>query len=180
MNQPVGQGAGGETGGAEFRQHRLVKVVRQVLLLVSLAALIGVGANAIRSDGITLIGDWSAGVASVYQESSLVILFEQARERFEDASVLFVDARPDFEYQEGHIAGSLSLPLDQAQTRVFDVIDQLYGRELIITYCDGEGCNLSHDLAVFLQDMGVEEVRVLVNGWTLWREAGLPISRDDT
>jgi 3-mercaptopyruvate sulfurtransferase SseA len=50
---------------------------------------------------------------------------------------------------------------------------------MVITYCDGESCNLSHELAVFLQDMGVEQVRMLFNGWTVWREAGLPVGQGD-
>jgi len=46
----------------------------------------------------------------------------------------------------------------------------------IITYCDGEICELSHNLAIFLRDMGFRNVRILVNGWALWKEEGLPIA----
>jgi rhodanese-related sulfurtransferase len=45
----------------------------------------------------------------------------------------------------------------------------------IITYCDGETCELSHDLALFLRDAGFTDSRVLVNGWTVWQQAGLPV-----
>ena len=41
--------------------------------------------------------------------------------------------------------------------------------------CDGETCELSHDLALFLRDAGFVNTRVLVNGWTLWQQAGLPM-----
>jgi 3-mercaptopyruvate sulfurtransferase SseA len=44
----------------------------------------------------------------------------------------------------------------------------------LITYCDGESCDLSHELALFLKEMGFENVRVLVNGWSVWQQAGLP------
>ena len=47
---------------------------------------------------------------------------------------------------------------------------------MIITFCDGQSCRLSHELALFLREMGYENVRVLVNGWTLWQQAGLPVS----
>ena len=43
---------------------------------------------------------------------------------------------------------------------------------LVIT--DGESCDLSHELALFFKEMGFENVRVLVNGWTVWQQAGLP------
>ncbi|MEJ2658258.1 MAG: rhodanese-like domain-containing protein, partial [Desulfobacterales bacterium] len=45
----------------------------------------------------------------------------------------------------------------------------------IITYCDGETCELSHHLANFLIDAGFNNVRILVNGWTKWKNADLPI-----
>jgi rhodanese-related sulfurtransferase len=34
---------------------------------------------------------------------------------------------------------------------------------------------LSHDLALFLRDAGFTDTRVLVNGWALWQQAGLPV-----
>lgn len=45
----------------------------------------------------------------------------------------------------------------------------------IVTYCDGETCELSHDLALFLRDAGFTNTRVLANGWTVWQQIGLPI-----
>jgi rhodanese-related sulfurtransferase len=45
---------------------------------------------------------------------------------------------------------------------------------LIITYCDGEACTLSIKLAKKLEEMGYENIRVLVNGWSLWRKHFLP------
>jgi rhodanese-related sulfurtransferase len=47
---------------------------------------------------------------------------------------------------------------------------------LIITYCDGEHCTLSIKLAKNLKEMGYENVRILVNGWTLWKEQNLPVA----
>ena len=55
-----------------------------------------------------------------------------------------------------------------------DIAAQLDEKDTIITYCDGENCELSHDLAMYLKDMGFTNVRVLVNGWTVWQNAGLP------
>ena len=82
--------------------------------------------------------------------------------------------RPESEYAEGHIQGALSIPSQEADDYFMEAADRLSAAKAIITYCDGENCELSHDLALFLKDMGVENVRVLVNGWTVWHEAGLP------
>jgi 3-mercaptopyruvate sulfurtransferase SseA len=48
----------------------------------------------------------------------------------------------------------------------------------IITYCDGERCPLSRELAEALRVEGVENVRELRNGWTLWQEQGLPTATE--
>jgi 3-mercaptopyruvate sulfurtransferase SseA len=46
----------------------------------------------------------------------------------------------------------------------------------IVTYCDGEACGPSHELAVALLGKGYPDVHVLLNGWTVWRQAGPPTS----
>jgi len=57
-------------------------------------------------------------------------------------------------------------------------VDGMSNDTLIITYCDGENCDLSHELAIFLRDMGFPNVKVLVNGWTVWQEMNLPVEGD--
>jgi rhodanese-related sulfurtransferase len=45
----------------------------------------------------------------------------------------------------------------------------------IVTYCDGETCELSHNLALFLREAGFVNTRVLVDGWKLWQQSGGPV-----
>ena len=45
---------------------------------------------------------------------------------------------------------------------------------LIVTYCDGEDCVLSAELALRLKEIGYENVRVLYNGWSVWESHQLP------
>jgi rhodanese-related sulfurtransferase len=98
---------------------------------------------------------------------------DQAALFYEQEAALFVDARPQNQFAQGHISGALSLPLQEVDRYFVETAEQLGGAKTIITYCDGESCELSHDLALFLKDMGFEDVRVLVNGWSVWRQAGL-------
>jgi rhodanese-related sulfurtransferase len=60
-----------------------------------------------------------------------------------------------------------------------EVTGDLEFETVIISYCDGETCNLSHDLALFLKDAGFLNVRVLVNGWTVWRESHFPVESSE-
>jgi rhodanese-related sulfurtransferase len=49
----------------------------------------------------------------------------------------------------------------------------------IITYCDGEACPLSKDLAMVLMDLGFDHVRVLVNGLSVWTKHNYPIKSEN-
>ncbi len=46
----------------------------------------------------------------------------------------------------------------------------------IVVYCDGTQCDLSHRVSERLQQLGFANVQILTNGWSVWRQAGLPIS----
>lgn len=149
----------------------------QVPALIALAVVIALGINHWRSAGMPLVGDWSveARITDAAGEN-LIIDLAQARRLFEEGDgVLFVDARPQSEYAQEHISGALSLPWQEAERYFAQTAGRLEGRKMIVTYCDGESCDLSHELALFLKDMGFENVRVLVNGLTVWRKAGLPL-----
>lgn len=148
----------------------------QAGFIAAFALILGFGVNAMRPGGIAWVGDWSAQTRYADEAGdTMVIPLEEARQLFAAGSVLFVDARSEDEYAAGHIAGAVSLPWQRVEERFMAVAERLEGGGRIIAYCDGETCELSHELAKFLKEMGFADVRVLVNGWSRWRRAGLPI-----
>jgi rhodanese-related sulfurtransferase len=159
---------------------RLKQALWQVPLLLVLAGALALGVNALRTDGLPLVGDWSAQARFADQAGdSLTIDLDQARRLFEADAALFVDARPESQYAEGHIQGALCLPWQYVDDHIMDAYERLLATDrTIITYCDGESCDLSHELALLLKDLGMKNVRVLVNGWSVWREAGLPTTEE--
>jgi len=151
------------------------KALWQIPALLALAGGIAVAVNHWRSDGIPLVGDWSMEARfSDAEETSPFIGLDRARRLYEDRKAIFVDARPESLYREGHIRGAFNIPLQDKDRYFVEVMEKLDREKVLITYCDGASCELSHGLAEFLLQMGFENVRILVNGWTLWREAGLP------
>lgn len=161
----------------------------QISAFVILASIFALTVNHFRSDRIPIVGEWSVDARfSDSSGESLVISLEEAKRLFENKTALFLDARPKEQYDDGHIQGALSLPQQEADSYFMDIAPKLEKSQLgnngnsderskgtvIITYCDGETYELSHDLALFLKEMGFDNVRVLVNGWSLWQEAGLP------
>ena len=66
------------------------------------------------------------------------------------------------------------LPIGAFDEKAGEVLIDLPEDTLIITYCDGDKCTLSAELAQKLKQIGFENVRVLFNGWTVWRDHHLP------
>jgi len=148
----------------------------QVPAIILAAGILAFSANALRPNSLPLIGDWSidARMTTVTGER-LDISLQEAEKLFHDQAVVFLDARSADDYARGHIRGARSLPWQDVDRCLMEVTQDLESDTPIITYCDGESCKLSHDLALFLKDAGFMNVRVLVNGWTVWREARFPV-----
>jgi rhodanese-related sulfurtransferase len=162
----------------QFRGSKIAwsRTVLQILALLALSAAAASAVNALRADRLPLIGDWSAAgrITTASGERMDISLFE-AQKLFANDAAVFIDARPMEEYVQGHIQGARSLPRQELDLKFIDVTKDLDPETPIITYCDGETCELSHDLALFLRDAGFANTRVLVNGWSLWQVAGMPV-----
>ena len=152
------------------------RAVRQILALVILSAVAAVAVNALRPDRLPIVGDWSvaARITSSTGERMDISLNEAEKLFFTNAAV-FIDARSEEDYARGHIRNARSLPWQEVDLRFMVVTEALDLEMPIVTYCDGETCELSHQLALFLRDAGFLNTRVLVNGWALWQKAGLPV-----
>jgi rhodanese-related sulfurtransferase len=83
--------------------------------------------------------------------------------------VVVVDVRPREEYEAGHIAGAVSIPLDELADR----LDELPENAEIVAYCRGPYCVLAPDAVEQLHHAG-RFVRRLEVGFPEWRLAGLP------
>ena len=148
---------------------------RQAVGLLLMAVLFGLIVNQVRSDSIPLMGDWSPEARITLKfGKNILIPFDEAKDKFFTGGVVFVDARPLELYQEGHIQGALNVPLAEFDRMIEKVVMDLPEDALIVTYCDGEDCDLSAELALKLKEIGYENVRVLHNGWGLWKDHQLP------
>jgi rhodanese-related sulfurtransferase len=140
------------------------------------AVVLGLIVNTVRPGGLPLIGKWAPAeqVKAGGLPESTVISLDEAQVLFFGEQAVFIDARPEPLYREGHIEGALSLPWDDYDQRADAVLQHLPRETVLITYCDGEGCSLSKELAIALLVGGYKNVRILVNGWSLWLQANLP------
>jgi len=91
-------------------------------------------------------------------------------ERARNGLVTVIDVRPPEEYQQGHIAGALNIPLDKLKRR----LRELPRDREIVAYCRGPWCVLSYEAVARLRKAGID-ARRLQDGLPEWRRAGLPM-----
>jgi rhodanese-related sulfurtransferase len=155
--------------------HHITVTIRQILFIVLISLAAAVTVNLIRPDGVPFVESWSmADKLATEDGDTMAIPLSEAAALFEKDAAVFLDARSSAEYDQGHIQGAVNLPWHDVDNYFETVIMTLDPEATVITYCDGETCSLSHDLALFLKDLGFTRVKVLVNGWTLWKEHRLP------
>jgi rhodanese-related sulfurtransferase len=153
-----------------------IRSIRQLAIIVLAAAAIALISNHFRSSPLPLVGDWSQEARMTSPSGrQMSISLDEAKNLHQSNSAVFMDARPFEEFAKGHVQGAINLPWHEAEQRVMDVIADMANDAVIITYCDGDACNLSKELAMFLENLGFSKVRILVNGWSVWQNAGLPI-----
>ena len=94
---------------------------------------------------------------------------------FDAGAALFVDAREAPEYAEGHIAGALSVPFDDAVRKPALLEPFKRAGKPLILYCSGGDCELSKDLAKNMLAEGIRKVLVFTDGLPAWKAAGYPM-----
>ena len=91
-------------------------------------------------------------------------------------SAVFIDARDESDYNQGHILGSINIPYDYYEDYDF-VIENLDKTLIYVTYCDGGECDKSIDLADYLFDeLEFESILIYEDGFPDWIKNGYDIN----
>ncbi|OQB43103.1 MAG: molybdopterin biosynthesis protein MoeB [Candidatus Latescibacteria bacterium ADurb.Bin168] len=169
---------------------RVVKnAIIQACLICVGASLIGAGVNLVAPWGIPFVArgknlpqlpdsalvNRADPVPSAAHELVSVTL-QQAKTLFDRDQAVFVDARPEFEYAEGHIPGAINIPFDEVEY-YGAAIANLDKHKPLVVYCAGESCDLSIHLGELLAKKGFTAVRVFFGGSVAWQRAGFPFDR---
>jgi rhodanese-related sulfurtransferase len=165
---------------AKTNRRLIGRAAWQCGVILVLAVCLGLSINRFRDNPLPLIADRHTEIllkaaSGVRMDISLM----EAEKLFLQHAAVFIDARPKQDFEKGHIKGAKSLPWHDVDRRFIAVTENIPDDATIITYCDGEACELSRHLANFLIDAGFNHVRILTNGWTKWRDAHLPAEKND-
>lgn len=92
--------------------------------------------------------------------------------RIATGDAILLDVRPALEYQQGHIAGALSFPVEQMEAR----LRELDPVQEVVAYCRGPYCVFADEAVTLLQAHGFT-ARRYTEGYPDWAAAGLPVER---
>ena len=159
------------------------KTIKEIIILVGVSLTLALVVNTFSPRGIALVGQWdiakgviSANPSEVAEGKPAEIdSVARAKDIFDKEDVIFVDARSQNDYENGHIPGAVSLPVGQFEERIEFFLNRYSPEQPIVTYCSGRTCEDSHNLAQFLSDLGFTNVRIFIDGFPGWEAEGYPI-----
>ncbi len=101
-----------------------------------------------------------------------MLMSRQAVHEQDGTALLIIDVRGPKEYDAGHVAGAINIPLSQLSRK----LSKLSHDRPIVTYCNmhHRGESRGERAANMLREKGYE-VRTLDGGYPAWKEAGLPV-----
>lgn len=97
---------------------------------------------------------------------------EELLDRVRSGKTVVIDVRPGDEFAAGHIAGAVSMPLEELEAR----LSELPRGKYIVAYCRGPYCVLSIKAVERLRAKNYKAFR-LEDGVSEWQARGFPITR---
>ena len=153
--------------------------LNQIYIYIALSLFISFFVNIFRIDSLPYIAIPLEKIEDIAQiENSGLkpqireISIDVAERLFSD-SVLFIDAREEEYYIEGHIPNSICN--DDFDYLVYQIEDFITYKNGFVVYCSDDDCGSSEDLAYQLQDQGFTNIYLFKGGWKQWVENDLPI-----
>jgi len=97
--------------------------------------------------------------------------------RFKQNLVVFIDARDEQRYREGHIPGAYEFDPYRPEKYFDAVLPVCKAAEQIVVYCNGGDCDDSETAAILLRDIGIANQKLMVYGGGIseWTTNGLPV-----
>jgi rhodanese-related sulfurtransferase len=132
--------------------------VRQALILVALAFLPGIGEALYFRDKVS----WQSPIPA-----SEMVTVTQASAW--GGNAIWVDARPDVEFERDHVPGAVQLNEDRWNELLPQFLAAWSPEKRIVIYCSSQSCNASREVARRLRDEAqLKNVFVLQGGWEEW------------
>jgi rhodanese-related sulfurtransferase len=134
-------------------------LLRQSVLLLALALLPAAGQALYLRDKVS----WQSPVPA----SEMVTITDA---RGWGTNAIWVDARPEVEFEQEHVPGALPLNEDRWNELLPQMLAAWSPEKRVVVYCGSESCGSSREVARRLRkEAQLKNVFVLEGGWESWR-----------
>jgi rhodanese-related sulfurtransferase len=164
-----------------------------LLLLIATSLLFGIIFNALSKNGLDLIRtetelnyanienptDYlkqNADEVNIESKEPALIKLEEAYNLYSSGKVIFIDARDQWDFNDGHIKGALNIPEYKYDIEM-PIVKALNKNFSFVIYCGDIECDVSKRLAIELSKIGFKNILILEGGWTKWIELNYPIEK---
>ncbi len=104
-------------------------------------------------------------------KSTDAVSLNELESMIENDNVLLLDVRPSIEFEFGHIAGAISVPMNE----MMDKLKLLSKNKEIVAYCRGPFCVLADEAVKILTEQGYN-IRRLDEGYPEWKVKQLKVN----
>jgi rhodanese-related sulfurtransferase len=106
---------------------------------------------------------------SMSKKNPTTLTYEQVKKYRFDPKFFFIDARPPELFNKGRIGNAVNIyPLQDDHDNYMKSLVKLPTDKIIVVYCDGGECELSHDVINDLKSFGFSKVLLYAGGWEEW------------
>lgn len=148
--------------------------IREALLLLSLAMIMSLGMNTLRTDGIPLSENWTDKTLRAMGDKALDM--GRAKALQASGAALFVDVRDAESFAKGRVDGAINLPYDPFDPQSEQRILSLPKDRWLVLYCSSLTCPLSKQMAEALTFNGYDKILIMAEGFEGWKQAGGPVA----
>lgn len=162
----------------------------RIVKIIFFAAIVGLIYNSTSVNGLSLIRVKTELVAAndslLFSENEkdtvlrfLTISTEQAYKFYNSGKAVFIDARDQWDFADGHIPGAINIPefSYEPDDSTANSIDK---NQRYIIYCHGNDCDVALRLAKELKKLKFKNLLIYSNGWAAWTSAGYAVEKENS
>lgn len=154
-----------------FAMHSRRGLPMEAVFFLALTLVVGTVTNLIHPESLPWIEKRSEILQEALEAQGIVdIDTETAMALHAEGKAVFIDARESYDFESGHIPGAVNIPAGAV-----DMEERLAGvpkDSVLVTYCSGVTCMLSHELAELLTLYEFTQVKVYGQGLEGWLAGG--------
>jgi rhodanese-related sulfurtransferase len=153
-------------------------IILKAIGIMVIFSLVGLGLNAVSSNGIPLI--YTPPHKLVLAGTDVLLISEiEAGNFLNHPGTTFVDTRKEEDYTEKHVKGAVFLSPDNMEERFPEIQPLIPEENRLVLYCYGPECDMAERVALFLAQLGYKNMMIMTAGFRGWEKAGLPVDTTD-